>query len=144
MIVVDARGALATAERFPLADQVRVDWPDDAMRDLGLDAATAVVVLTHDPKFDEPALIAALASNARYIGAIGGRGTHQARLDALRAQGVSEADLARIHAPIGLDLGGHTPAGIALAILAEIVAVRYGRAGGSLQAPRLAPSPAAG
>ena len=138
VIVVDARAALATPERFPLADQVRVDWPDDAMRDLGLDSATSVVVLTHDPKFDEPALLAALASNARYIGAIGSRGTHQARLDALRAQGVSEANLARIHAPIGLDLGGRTPAEIALAILAEIVAVRYQRAGGSLQQPPVA------
>jgi xanthine dehydrogenase accessory factor len=142
--VVDARGALATAERFPHADLVRVDWPDDAMRDLGLDSATSVVVLTHDPKFDEPALLAALASNARYIGAIGSRGTHQARLDSLRAQGVTEEQIARIHAPIGLDLGGRTPAEIALAVLAEIVAVRYGRSGGMLLARHPATQPPAG
>jgi xanthine dehydrogenase accessory factor len=131
--VVDARSALATAERFPQADLVRAEWPDDAMRDLGLDASTAVVVLTHDPKFDEPALLAALASDARYIGAIGSRGTHQARVESLRAAGVTDAQLDRIHAPIGLDLGGRTPAEIALAILAEIIAVRYGRTGGMMR-----------
>jgi len=131
--VVDARRALATRERFPDADIVRTDWPDDALRALGLDAATAVVVLTHDPKFDEPALQAALASPARYIGAIGSRTTHQERLAALRAAGLADAQLARIHAPIGLDLGGQTPAEIALAVLAEIVAVRYGRDGGRLR-----------
>jgi xanthine dehydrogenase accessory factor len=133
LAVVDARSALATPERFPEADWVLTEWPDDALRALRIDSSTAVVVLTHDPKFDEPALIAALASDAGYIGAIGSRGTHESRLESLRAQGVTEEQIARIHAPIGLDLGGKTPAEIALAILAEVVAVRYHRSGGMMR-----------
>ncbi|MDQ2807884.1 MAG: XdhC/CoxI family protein [Chloroflexota bacterium] len=132
--VVDARSALATAERFPQAQSVQVAWPDEALLALVPDRNTAVVVLTHDAKFDEPALITALATDAGYIGAIGSRGTNAARMTALRAAGVSDTDLARIHAPIGLDLGGRSPAEIALAVLAEIVAVRHGRSGGSLRA----------
>ena len=131
--VVDARSALATPERFPEADWVLTEWPDDALRALHIDSSTAVVVLTHDPKFDEPALIAALASDAVYIGAIGSRGTHESRLESLRAQGVTEEQIARIHAPIGLDIGGKTPAEIALAILAEVIAVRYNRPGGMMR-----------
>jgi len=132
--VIDARSALATPERFPQAHSVQVAWPDEALPALAPDRNTAVVVLTHDPKFDEPALLTALATEAGYIGAIGSRGTNAARVAALRAAGATEADLARIHAPIGLDLGGRSPAEIALAVLAEIVAVRYGRSGGSLRA----------
>src|SRR3954471_18488435 len=125
--VVDARGLLATPERFPEADSIMVQWPDEAMERIGLDRGTSVVVLTHDPKFDQPALIAALKSQARYIGAIGSRTTNDQRMADLREQGATEEQLARIYAPIGLDIGGKTPAEIALAIMAEIVAARYGR-----------------
>ncbi|HEY0069079.1 MAG TPA: XdhC/CoxI family protein [Chloroflexia bacterium] len=120
--VVDARGVLATAERFPLADRLMVEWPDDAMNALDLDSSTSVVVLTHDPKFDIPALLTALNSPARYVGAIGSRSTHRQRIDTLRGEGASDEQIARIHAPIGLDIGAQTPAEIALAIMAEIVA----------------------
>jgi xanthine dehydrogenase accessory factor len=130
--VVDARGALATRERFPEADLIMVEWPDDALNALGLDSGTSVVVLTHDPKFDHPALISALASDARYIGAIGSRTTKQQRMEALRADGVTEEQLARIYAPVGLDLGAQTPAEIALAIMSEIVATRRNRPGGHM------------
>lgn len=131
--VVDARGHLATPERFPAADQILVEWPDDALAMLGLDSACAVVVLTHDPKFDQPALQAALASPARYIGAIGSRSTNEQRMAELRAAGVPDDQLARIYAPIGLDIGAQTPAEIALAIMAEIVAAGHRRSGGSLR-----------
>ncbi len=132
--VVDARRVLATPERFPQAHSVQVAWPDEALLTLAPDRHTAVVVLTHDAKFDKPALLTALATDAGYIGAIGSRSTNAARFAALRAAGATETDLARIHAPIGLDLGGRSPAEIALAVLAEIVAVRHGRSGGSLRA----------
>lgn len=125
--VVDARGVLATAKRFPMADRLMVEWPDDAMNSLGLDSSTSVVVLTHDPKFDIPALITALNSPARYVGAIGSRSTHRQRLDTLRGESATEEQLARIHAPIGLDIGAQTPAEIALAIMAEIVANQRGK-----------------
>lgn len=125
--VVDARSALATPERFPDADDVIAGWPDDALKERTLDSQTSVVVLTHDPKFDLPVLEIALRSDARYIGAMGSRKTHARRVEHLRKQGFSEADIARIHAPVGLDLGGQTPEELALAILGEIVAARYGR-----------------
>ncbi|HSR24122.1 MAG TPA: XdhC/CoxI family protein, partial [Candidatus Eisenbacteria bacterium] len=104
--VVDARGQFATRERFPEADEILVQWPDEALAGMIVDRSTAVVVLTHDPKFDMPALRAALPTRAGYIGAIGSRRTNQNRLDALRAEGFSEEQLARVHGPIGLDLGG--------------------------------------
>jgi xanthine dehydrogenase accessory factor len=131
--VVDARSAFASEERFPDAESVMRSWPDEAFAELPLDAYTYVVTLTHDPKFDLPALQRALRAGARYVGALGSRRTHAARLDALRSAGLSEAELARIHAPIGLDLGGRAPEEIALAILAEIVAVRHGRRGAPLR-----------
>jgi xanthine dehydrogenase accessory factor len=131
--VVDARGVLATPERFPMADRIMVEWPDDAMAELGLDRSTSVVVLTHDPKFDHPALMAAINSNARYVGAIGSRATNSQRMEALREQGASADRLARIWAPVGLDIGAKTPAEIALAVMAEVVAARYGREGGHLK-----------
>jgi len=131
--VVDARGQLATPDRFPAADQILVEWPDDALNMIGLDSACAVVVLTHDPKFDQPALQAALASPARYIGAIGSRTTNEQRMAELRAAGVPDEQLARIYAPIGLDIGAQTPAEIALAIMAEIVAAGRQRSGSSLR-----------
>lgn len=142
--VIDARGALATPERFPVADSLLSEWPDEAMEKLGLDNSTAVVVLTHDPKFDHPALAAALRSPARYIGAIGSRTTNQTRMEALREQGFSGEELDRINAPIGLDIGAQTPAEIALAILAEVVAARYGRTGGQMRVRDAQHAPPAG
>ncbi len=127
--VVDARATFATRERFPEADELLVEWPDEALSHLPLTSATAVAVLTHDDKFDEPALIAALNSPVSYVGAIGSRGTRRDRDERLRKQGVTDEQLARIHGPIGLDIGARTPEEIALAIMAEIVATRHGPAG---------------
>ncbi len=131
--VVDARSAFATKDRFPEADELLVEWPDDALQQLRPDSNTAVVVLTHDPKFDEPALSAALRSGAGYIGAIGSRATSAERAVRLRSLGFTTEQLDRVHSPIGLNLGAATPAEIALSILAEIVAARHGRPGGSLR-----------
>jgi xanthine dehydrogenase accessory factor len=125
--VVDARRAFATPERFPTADELVVAWPQDALKAEKLGPQDCVVILSHDPKFDLPALQIALRSRAAYVGLIGSRTTQAKRKAALREEGFSEAELARIHGPIGLDLGGREPAEIALAILAEIVAVRHGR-----------------
>jgi xanthine dehydrogenase accessory factor len=125
--VVDARGAWATPKRFPDVDEIVTRWPDEALRELGLDRSSFVVVLTHEPRFDVPALKAALATGARYVGAVGSRRTHAARVRRLREQGVDDVALARIRAPIGLDLGGRTLEEIALSIAAEMVAVRHGR-----------------
>jgi xanthine dehydrogenase accessory factor len=118
--VIDPRGAFATAERFPNVTLMD-DWPDDAMVKLGLDARTAVVTLTHDPKIDDPALIAALRSPAFYIGALGSRKTHASRLDRLKEAGFDSRAMSRIHGPIGLNLGGRAPAEIACAILAQTI-----------------------
>jgi xanthine dehydrogenase accessory factor len=126
--VIDARSVLATEERFPDVHRLVRAWPEEAMAGLPLGSQSSVVILTHDPKFDIPALVCALRSPARYIGALGGRVTHQQRREQLQEQGFSEADLGRIRAPIGLDIGSRTPAELAVAILAEILAVRYGRA----------------
>ena len=127
--VVDARATFATPERFPEAGDVRVEWPDEALGRIPVDRSTAIVILTHDPKFDLPALRAALPSDAGYIGAIGSRKTNQNRFDALLAEGFTEEQLARVHGPIGLDLGGRGAEETALAIMAEVVAVRYGGTG---------------
>lgn len=124
--VIDARSAFATRERFPHPDALIIDWPASALERLQPDEATYVVCLSHDDKFDNPALQIALASKARYVGALGSRKTHADRLQALREMCVTEESLARIHAPVGLDLGGRYPEEIALAIMAEIVAVRHG------------------
>jgi xanthine dehydrogenase accessory factor len=126
-VVADGREAFLTRERFPEADQLVLGWPAEVFAQVGLDAATCVCILTHDPKFDEPALELALRSPACYVGAIGSRKTQAQRRDRLRATGFTEAEIARLHGPIGLDLGGREPADIALAILAEITAVRYGK-----------------
>jgi xanthine dehydrogenase accessory factor len=125
--VVDAREAFATRERFPEVDELLVDWPDEALSHLPLTRSTAVAVLSHDEKFDDPALVKALSSPAGYVGAIGSRGTRDRRNARLRAQGITDEQLARIHGPIGLDIGAQTPEEIALAILAEIVATLHGR-----------------
>ncbi len=130
--VVDPRGRFANCERFPDADCVLVAWPAEAMAELGVDGRSAIVILTHDPKIDEPALLSALESQAFYIGAIGSRKTHAARRERLAELGVPAEQLGRIHGPIGLDIGGGTPEEMALGILAEIIAVRHGRSGGPL------------
>jgi xanthine dehydrogenase accessory factor len=125
-IVADGRPAFLTRERFPTADELILAWPEEAFERIGLDGSCYVCVLTHDPKFDEPALQVALGSPAAYVGAIGSRKTQAERRDRLRAEGQSEEQIARLHGPIGLDLGGRQPAETALAILAEMTAVRYG------------------
>ncbi len=127
-IVVDARSAFATRERFPHADELMVEWPSTAMEKLGLDEATHIVIMTHDDKLDIPALQAALASPARYVGILGSSKTHAKRVQALKQLGVTDEQLARIHAPIGLDMGAVGPEEIALSIMAEVVAARHGRA----------------
>jgi xanthine dehydrogenase accessory factor len=132
-IVADARGRFATAERIPSADEVIVAWPEEVLARVQPDHATAVVVLTHDEKFDVPALVGTLATDAFYIGALGSRRNQEKRRERLLEEGVSEDALERIHGPAGLDLGAHTPAETALSILAEILAVRAGRSGGSLR-----------
>lgn len=121
--VIDPRRAFATEDRFHNVE-LRVEWPDEAMARLSLDAQTAVVTLAHDPKIDDPALVSALNSEAFYIGALGSRRTHEKRLERLTELGLGD-QLARIKAPIGLDLGGRSHAEIALAILAQLVQVRY-------------------
>ena len=126
-IVIDPRPVFATAERFPHVDALYVDWPQHILPQLHPDPGTSIAILSHDDKIDLPALELALQSEARYIGALGSRKTMARRAIALRQEGFSDADLARIHNPIGLDLGGRTPEEIALAIMAEIVATRYGR-----------------
>ena len=127
VIVIDPREAFATPERLADADQVLLEWPDDALAHLPMTGATAVAVLTHDDKFDVPALQAALSQPVSYVGAIGSRGTRERRDERLRAVGVTDEQIARIHGPIGLDLGARSPEEIALAIMAEIVATRNGR-----------------
>ena len=126
--VVDARSVLATEERFPDVDRLIRSWPEEALAQAPLGEHSYVVVLTHDPKFDLPALSCALRSPARYIGALGSRVTQEARRRKLVEEGFTEAELSRIRAPIGLDLGSRTPPELAVAILAEVLAVRYGRA----------------
>jgi xanthine dehydrogenase accessory factor len=117
--IVDPRTAFASSERFPDV-KVIAEWPDKALPPLNVDRYTAFVALTHDPKIDDPALLHALQRDCFYIGALGSRKTHARRLERLKAQGVSDADLARIHAPIGLDIGAVSPAEIAVAIMAQI------------------------
>ncbi len=119
VIIIDPRTAFASVERFP---DVRViaEWPDQALPPLGIDRYTAFVALTHDPKIDDPALIHALSRDCFYIGALGSRKTHARRVDRLKQQGLTKADISRIHAPIGLDIGAVSPAEIAVAIMAQI------------------------
>jgi xanthine dehydrogenase accessory factor len=134
--VIDPREGFAQPRRFPDI-AVITDWPDKAVAALRPDAATAVVTLTHDPKLDEPALIAALATPAFYVGALGSRKTHAARCARLREAGIGEADLARMHAPVGLAIAALSPGEIAVSIMAEIVAVlRGGPVANRIAAPR--------
>lgn len=133
--VCDAREVFATHRRFPLADEVVVDWPHRLLEreGPGLGPADAVCVLTHDHKFDVPAIVAALDTAVGYLGAMGSRRTTAERAERLLAAGVDEAGMARVHAPIGLDIGARTPEETAIAIMAEIITVRTGRTGGSLR-----------
>ncbi|MFL6005928.1 MAG: XdhC family protein [Gaiellaceae bacterium] len=132
-IVADARSRFATRERMPSADELLVLWPDEALAEVQPDHATAVVFLAHDDKFDIPAIVGTLATDAFYLGAIGSRRNQERRREVLLEEGVSEEALERLHGPAGLDLGAHTPAETALSILAEILAVRAGRSGGALR-----------
>jgi len=119
--IVDPRTAFASIERFPDV-KVIADWPDKALPPLGIDRYTAFVALTHDPKIDDPALTHALSRDCFYIGALGSKKTHARRVERLKAQGLTDADIARIHAPIGLDIGAVSPAEIAVSIMGEITA----------------------
>ncbi len=130
--VVDARPVFATKQRLPDADEVVVAWPDEFLSRAPVNARTALIVLTHDVKFDIPLLQVALRTPAGYIGAMGSRRTHANRVEELRRVGISEQDLARISAPIGLDIGARTPEETAISIAAEIIATREQRAGGRL------------
>ena len=127
--VCDARPIFATAKRFPEADDVVVDWPHRWLETQDVDERTVIAVLTHDPKFDVPALKVALASRAGYVGAMGSRRTHEDRLERLREAGVTDEELKRLHSPIGLDLGARTPEETAISIAAEIVQARWGGSG---------------
>jgi xanthine dehydrogenase accessory factor len=118
--VIDPRTAFATNERFPNLHLINA-WPDEALADLPLDARTAVVTLTHDPKLDDPALIAALKSDAFYVGALGSKKTHAARVARLKAAGFDDAAIERIQGPVGLDIGAVSPAEIAVSIMAQII-----------------------
>ena len=132
-IAADARGRFATRERLPHADEIIVAWPDEALAQVRPDHTTAIVVLTHDDKFDLPLLVGALASDAYYIGALGSRRNQERRRERLLEAGVDESELERINGPAGLDIGAHTPAETALSMLAEILAMRAGRDGGRLK-----------
>ena len=121
VVIVDPRTAFATPERFPDVKLI-AEWPDAALPGLNVDGYTAFVALTHDPKIDDPALLHALARDCFYVGALGSRKTHARRLERLRTQGVPEAAVARIHAPIGLAIGAVSPPEIAVAIMGEITA----------------------
>jgi xanthine dehydrogenase accessory factor len=135
-IVADARARFATAERIPSADELLVAWPEEALDRVRPDLGTAIVVLTHDDKFDVPMLIGALATDAFYVGALGSRRNQERRKDVLREAGVADPELERIAGPCGLDIGAESPAETALSMLAEILAVRAGRSGGPLKAAR--------
>ncbi len=130
--VCDARPVFATRERFPTADEVVVAWPDEFLKTAEVDRRSVICVLTHDPKFDVPVLKEALKTEAGYIGAMGSRRTHDDRTARLREEGVTEEELSRVASPIGLDIGARTPEETAIAIAAEVIALRTGHSGGRL------------
>jgi xanthine dehydrogenase accessory factor len=133
--VCDARKVFATTRRFPMADAVIVDWPDRLLDRIGdeLGGRDAVCVLTHDPKFDVPAIVGSLQSAVGYIGVMGSRKTHERRMERLAEAGVTESQLARVFAPIGIDIGARTPEETAISICAEVIARRTGRGVPSLR-----------
>ncbi len=131
--VVDPRGKFATPERIPSADVIEATWPDTAYPAIALEAADHVVVLTHDPKIDDPAISQALAAGCGYVGALGSRRTQEKRNERLRESGSTDEQIGRIHGPVGLDIGAHSPAETAVAILAEIIGWRSGRGGQPLR-----------
>ncbi len=135
VVVCDARRVFATPKRFPMADELRVEWPDDVFDAYGekLRPVDAVCILTHDTKFDVPAVVRSLQTNVGYIGVMGSRRTHAKRVERLREAGVDDEGLARLMAPIGLDIGGRTPEETAVSVVAEIVATRAGRSAPSLR-----------
>lgn len=133
VIITDARAAFAVPQRFPDADQVIKGWPQDVFPGLRLDETTYVVLLSHDSKFDEPTLDHVIPSPVPYIGAIGSRNTQKLRFERLRAEGFSEEQLQRVYGPVGLDIGAHSVEETALAIMAEVTAVRRGRDGGFMR-----------
>jgi len=145
-IVADARARFATRERIPSADELLVEWPEEAIEHVRPDLGTAILVLTHDDKFDLPMLKASLASDAFYVGALGSRRNQERRRGVLIEAGVPAEDVERIMGPAGLDIGAESPAETALSMLAEILAVRVGRAGGPLRSStqRIHADPAAG
>jgi xanthine dehydrogenase accessory factor len=132
VVVVDARSAFATRERFPHADELIVAWPDEVLENIDLNPSTSVAVLTHDPKFDEPTLRVVLSHQVGYVGAIGSRKTKEERDERLKKQGLTDEQLHRIHGPIGLNIGATSPEEMALAIMAEIVATRHGKDSSSI------------
>lgn len=136
--LVDPRTTFANAQRFPDADEIIPLWPQEAGGQLRIGPSTYVAILTHDPKLDEPALQAVLGKGAAYVGAIGSRSTHQERFARMARHGVPAEALAEVYAPIGLDLDGESPEEIALAIMAEIVAVRRGGSGRFLKELKIA------
>ena len=144
VVVVDGRASFATPERFPpdRVDRLVVGWPDEVADEIGLGADDAVAVLTHDVKFDEPAIVEALRRGCRYVGAVGSRKTQGDRRERLREAGLTDAELDLLRGPVGLDLGGRNPAETALAIIAEVVAERYGGTGRPLPSALAASSPA--
>ena len=135
-IAADARGRFATRDRLPNADEIIVAWPEETLAQVQPDHATAIVVLTHDDKFDVPMLVGALTTDAFYVGALGSRRNQERRRERLIEAGVDESALDRISGPAGLDIGAHSPAETALSILAEIMAVRASRDGGRLKESR--------
>lgn len=132
VVVADPRAKFANRERFPEANEVWVEWPDETFAHLTVDENTYLALLTHDPKIDEPALVAALQTSARYVGAIGSRKTHADRFERMACLGITREQMQRVCSPIGLDLGGRTSAETALSIISEIVAVKNRRSGRSL------------
>jgi xanthine dehydrogenase accessory factor len=133
--VIDARGVFATEERFPHSDDLIEAWPDEGLAEINLHPGVAAVILAHDEKFEDPALDVLLNSEVGYIGAIGSRKTSQERLVRLKARGFSDEQLARIHGPVGLNLGGRSPEEVALSIMAEIISVKHGVESSRVLAP---------